>query len=66
MSSAVHLSQEQTQALHNARRVLATIKPDLDKLRDCGVDCQAELNEYERLDTGLSKIVQHFGVQGMQ
>lgn len=60
--SGFKLPPEQATAVNNARRILATVWPDLQKLQACGKDCTEMVRQYHELNAGLSAIAQHFGV----
>jgi hypothetical protein len=62
--SGFKLPPEQAAAVNNARRILATVLPDLQKLQACGKECTEEWRQYHELNNGLSAIAQHFGVPG--
>lgn len=60
----IRLTPQQTDAVNNVRRILSDLTYELDKMDKCGIDCQQERAEQQRLAAGLSNIITYFGHQG--
>lgn len=63
MAGQIQLTADQTNALVNARRILSDIQYDIDKMRQCGMNCEQHQREKAAIDEGLASIIQHFGYQ---